>query len=284
MQMLQASMKALQMRLEFPPSSLSSLASAQFLSFLVFGCIWATLMKKKKCNHLLSLAMCISGITAILMGCVSSYPLVMALTILNACGTAATIPVSINILKNRFSSNPILFQGSWWAVYCFGRFSSAILTSHFSTKSLYGQYAWRLLYIILGYVWLIMSVPVCYRMVKADGRDTQSKAHADEQENETFWLSVVVKYTSDISFVVIPELALYLEQSDFPDDVVIRGLVVVHMGSIIGAFLGGFTTDVLHHILQNKSSIVFAVGVSMAFLHISAMIACLWWPLIGLTF
>ncbi|KAK1445201.1 multiplied multi-transmembrane transporter-like protein [Babesia gibsoni] len=101
LQLLPICMRAFEITLGLSPSRLSWIPSVQIMFYLGISPLWGLLPDrfKKKVNHVQCIATCLCGVSCILLGYVSHYPLVMLFTVLNACGNAACIAVAPKMIN-----------------------------------------------------------------------------------------------------------------------------------------------------------------------------------------
>ncbi|KAK1442480.1 multiplied multi-transmembrane transporter-like protein [Babesia gibsoni] len=112
LQLLPICMRAFEITLGLSPSRLSWIPSVQIMFYLGVSPLWGILLDNlnRKVGDVQCIATCLCGISCILLGYVSHYPLVMLFTVLNGCGNAACIAVAPKMINEdkRMKEQPTL--------------------------------------------------------------------------------------------------------------------------------------------------------------------------------
>ncbi|KAK1442381.1 multiplied multi-transmembrane transporter-like protein [Babesia gibsoni] len=187
MQCTPVCMRALEMSLGVTASKLSFMYAVDLVSVLGIGAVWGYLLdtplgkqkKKMEVQHVCCLGALVCGMGSILLGCTSSYPLILCSRFLQGGGLACVTQVCTKIIIEQWSVPPTEIQncpkqasqtslwfGLGFGVHCLGRVASLFLVGRIATWNVIGQYGWRLNYVLAGYVWLLLSVPVHCLMKK----------------------------------------------------------------------------------------------------------------------
>ncbi|KAK1441671.1 multiplied multi-transmembrane transporter-like protein [Babesia gibsoni] len=296
-QILPSCMKVFEMDLGLTPSMLSVINSASFLSLLVASPLWGSLVDKYNCGYIQCIAMLLAGLTCVLHGYTSSYPVIVILTIFNGAGLACTAPIDQKIITANWSDNSGVYFGISWTCYCLGRVASSTIGSRLIMRNIAGQYGWRMYCFLTGYIWIIASVVVHFYMKKnrdaAGQGDSSSSSNCPKNENKgdffqkfkrlstitTFWLLIPIKYASSAPLVILSYMVMYYQNSGLSDNMAGFAVGIVQLGSGIGGISGGLTADAIHKKESNYARIGFAIGALV--LRVLCVILLLWSPLEG---
>ncbi|KAK1441674.1 multiplied multi-transmembrane transporter-like protein [Babesia gibsoni] len=303
-QILPSCMKVFEIDLGLTPSMLSVINSASFLSLLVASPLWGWLVDRYNCGYIQCIAMLLAGLTCVLHGYTSSYPVIVILTIFNGAGLACTAPIDQKIITANWPDNSGVYFGISWTCYCLGRVASSTIGSRLIMRNVAGQYGWRMYCFITGYIWIIASIIVHFFMKKKNGAGGQgsssSSSNCPKNENKggttndkgdffqklkrlskitTFWLLIPIKYASSAPLVILSYMVMYYQNSGLSDNMAGFAVGIVQLGSGIGGTGVGWVADQIHKKENKYARIGFAIGALV--LRVLCVILLLWSPLEG---
>lgn len=285
-----ACMCAFETSLGLSASRLSIIYAVEKMSLLGIGAVWGVLMDMagRKCNHVCTLGMLLCGMGCILLGCTSSYPMILFCRFLHGGGLSCVTPVYSKIIEEDTTLNKkkSLYQGLANGVHCLGKVVSLFLVTRFATRNLMGQYGWRLCYCLVGYLWLIMALPVYCKMTKTETSNTASSTGGTQQQGKpyytkaTFWVMGLVRYASEVPFVILGFMVMYFQYSGLSNKMAGIVVAVVQVGAVAGSSSGGYLVDACHNKWKKEKGygrLTFAMGV--LFIRLLCIMLILWWPI-----
>ncbi|KAK1442385.1 multiplied multi-transmembrane transporter-like protein [Babesia gibsoni] len=279
-------MGAFEVDLGLSPSSLSAMATAHVLFELALSPIWGLLVDKKGCHYVESIAMLIMGITSILLGCTSCYPLILVLRLFHGASLGCTGPVIQKIITGwKKECEQATWFGIYAAVFGLGSLIGCATNSLLSMKNLLGHYGWRVSYCILGYAWLIAAPLVFYFMRPSSNASGSSQSSTDTIGKKlkcifqvpSYWLLVAVYYASEASYAFMAYIPLYLQYSGLSEMAIACLCASVVFGGMFGGLFGGNLIDICHSASPQYGRLCFAAAaLSVRLMYITML---MWWPI-----
>ncbi|KAK1442253.1 multiplied multi-transmembrane transporter-like protein [Babesia gibsoni] len=282
-------MGAFEVDLGLSPSSLSAMATAHVLFELALSPIWGLLVDKKGCHLVESIAMLIMGITSILLGCTSCYPLILVLRLLHGASLGCTGPVIQKIITGWKSECE---QATWFGIYAavfgFGSLLGSGINSLLSMKNLLGLYGWRLSYCVMGYAWLL-AAPLVFKFMRPNSDGSNNSTNSNNGNDNigkklkcifqvpSYWLLVAVYYASEASYAFMAYIPLYLQYSGLSEMAIACLCASVVFGGMFGGLFGGKLIDMCHKAWPTNGRLCFAAAaLSVRLMYITML---MWWPI-----
>ncbi|KAK1444775.1 multiplied multi-transmembrane transporter-like protein [Babesia gibsoni] len=281
MQILGTCMRPFEINLGLPPSKLSVITSAQFMSLLVVTPLWGRLVDKFECGYIQCVAVLLCGLACVLHGLTSSYPMIVILTIINSAGLACTAPVDQKIITAMWSEKNGVYFGISWSCYCVGRLISSSIGASLVMKNIAGQYGWRVYCFIAGYIWILSSVLIHLFMKKKTSTDNtpEKKKLPSLYKVATFWLLIPVKYSSNAPIVILSYMVMYFQNSGLSDNMAGFAVGIVQVGSGVGGTGGGWVADKIHELETGYARIGLAIAALVV--RVLCIMLLLWSPIEG---
>ncbi|KAK1444096.1 multiplied multi-transmembrane transporter-like protein [Babesia gibsoni] len=293
-QIIPVCMRAFEVSLYLSPSSLSIMVTAELICAMGVSPFWGLLADKYGCRHVESTAMLLNGLVCTLLGLASSYPYIVFLRILHGLGLGCTGPVIQKVITDsRPREAHGSFFGMYYAVNCLGRLASIFVTILLAMKNISGHYGWRLCYIVMGSVWLIMGVLIYFYM-KPEDDNVEIGVAPDECSSwgvrilqciklmfkkRTYRILLLVIYATESFMSILIYTILYLQYSGLPNVLVGVAVAVLRFGGMTGGLLGGFAIDACHKMNKTYGRIMSgAVVISVRLLLVTLLLS---WPIEG---
>ncbi|CDR94654.1 transporter, putative [Babesia bigemina] len=256
LQMLSVCMRAFEITLGLSPSSLAIMATVETVALVACCPIWGYLVDAYRIGYVLGTAMALSGISTMLMGCVSNFGVILALRVIHGCAMGCTPPTTQKLitLSTDEKSHAAAF-GLLHCVACLGRLISAVLVTYVAGFKIMGYPGWRPCYLGLGLVWLTMSAITVFFLKPVNGQDCPVSMEERSSIKDTLRaifqtatckLLLLVVFISDAPFCAFAYIILFLQYSGVTDMKagITCGLTLI--GGCIGGGFGGFIVDWCH--------------------------------------
>ncbi|EDO07492.1 Major Facilitator Superfamily protein [Babesia bovis T2Bo] len=281
-QSLSVCMRAFEISLGLSPSSLAWMASVEIVSLVACGTIWGYLADFYKIRYLLCIAMNLVGLSAIGIGCASNYALIMFLRVVHGAAMGCTAPAIQQIVTGATDKDSYgTAFGIIHAVSCFGRLVSAILITSVAIKVPFGKiYGWRICYIAVGIVWILLGALMAIYLDSAD----ESNITIEKEPNNIWetlraifrtWTSIILLFAifiSDAPFAAFTYMILYLQYLGLSDLEAGVACALTLLGGLLGGGFGGFAVDMCHkkstrygRLIAGNAIMLLRLSVTLAF-------------------
>ncbi|SBS81936.1 pantothenate transporter, putative (PAT) [Plasmodium ovale curtisi] len=286
-QLLPASFRALEADLNLHPSLLGYITLAQTLMLSLFSPIWGFLSDKYSRKWMLVFGTALWGVATILLANINDFAHILFFRAINGLALGSIGPISQSILADAAKNESLgLSFGLVQLSSSIGRLIGGVVTTTVALKYFGGIRGWRLCFIIVGILSILLSIIVALFVEDAPRQVRKKKKmeYLDEDEVDvgTNGVRMITQHTqsyllyqnivellkdslSKKSIIIIllegftgtiPWLALsfntmffqYCGLSDL-QAAIITGFLLI--GSAIGGVIGGHFGDIMHDI-SNK--------------------------------
>ncbi|KAK1444685.1 multiplied multi-transmembrane transporter-like protein [Babesia gibsoni] len=290
-QMLVVFMRAFEVDLGLSPSSLSVIKTVEVLAGTACSPIWGLLVDRFVVNHVYPAGAFLGGVVCILLACVSNYPFIIFLRILHGFAMSSTGPVVHKIItESRSNSEMAIWYGFYVAVMCAASLTSVFCCSQLALKTIAGYYGWRLCYLVMSLVWLVIgvlvyfflkptadgvanSMPKPFRGVKTELREVIENVKR-VVSIRTFWILVLATICGDAVASTAVYMMMYFQYCGLSDMMAGIACGVMSVGTFAGSILGGFIADFCQRKSEKYGRLLLgAIVIAIRLIFISLLLA-----------
>ncbi|KAK1444683.1 multiplied multi-transmembrane transporter-like protein [Babesia gibsoni] len=289
--MLVVFMRAFEVDLGLSPLSLSVIKTAEVLAGTVCSPIWGLLVDRFVVNHVYPAGAFLGGVVCILLACVSNYPFIIFLRLLHGFAIACSGPVIHKIItESRPNSEVAIWCGFYVAVMCAASLTSVFCCSQLALKTIAGYYGWRLCYLVMSLVWLVIgvlvyfflkptadgvanSMPKPFRGVKTELREVIENVKR-VVSIRTFWILVLATISGNAVASTAVYMMLYFQYCGLS----YKAAGVAISMTIIGTMVGGICNSFLNRFVKKSEKygrIVLGITLIVIRLIVITLLICI---------
>ncbi|CAD2085194.1 pantothenate transporter, putative [Plasmodium vinckei brucechwatti] len=287
-QLLPASFRALEADLNLHPSLLGYITLAQTLMLSLFSPIWGFLSDKYSRKWMLVFGTALWGLATIFLANINDFAHIIIFRAINGLALGSIGPISQSILADAAKNESLgLSFGIVQLSSSIGRLIGGVVTTTVSMKYFGTIRGWRLCFIVVGALSILLSIIVALfvedapRQVRINRKETNSyigesiidnnnERIIEPQRSQSYMLYQNVKemlkdslskksiiiillegFTGTIPWLALSFNTMFFQYCDLSDlqAAIITGFLLI--GSALGGVLGGHFGDIMHNI-SNK--------------------------------